>query len=128
MVVSLHVATGAAAGAIAGTRLGALAAGPLVHALGDLIPHEDIPSTPFEAVSGLASVVLVARARGPLAPATVGAVAGSLPDVDHVLPWRLDGRKLFPTHRFRGWHRRGGLPAWAQLALAAALLAAIARS
>jgi hypothetical protein len=126
VIVSLHVATGAAVGALLGSRTGAVVAGPIMHALGDLTPHEDIPSTGFEAASGLVGVLLLARARGPFDAATLGAVAASLPDAEHLLH-RESARKLFPTHRFSGWHRRGGLPAWLQLALAAALLALLAR-
>ena len=44
MIVSMHVASGAAAGALAGTRRRALVLGPLLHALGDRIPHSDIAS------------------------------------------------------------------------------------
>ena len=46
-----------------------------------------------------------------------------MPDVEHVAPLpRPGGRKLFPSHRLIGWHRRGGIPAWAQLVAAGALL------
>jgi hypothetical protein len=46
----------------------------------------------------------------------VGAVGASVPDVEHVLPLpRPGGRKLFPSHRVRGWHRAGGIPASVQL-------------
>jgi hypothetical protein len=59
---------------------------------------------------------------GSFAPATLGAVAASAPDLEHVLDLpRPGGRKLFPSHRIRGFHRSGGLPASAQL-LAAGLL------
>ena len=127
MIVSLHVATGAAAGALAGSRSGALLLAPVTHVLCDLTPHEDIPSTAFEAVSGALAVAFVARSRGPLHPATIGALAASIPDVEHVLPWRLRGRKLFPTHRHAGWHKRGGVPAWVQLTAAALVLALVTR-
>jgi hypothetical protein len=123
VIVSLHVATGGAAGAIAGSRLGAVVLGPVMHALGDLTPHRDIPSTAFEATSGIAGVVLLARRYGALHPVTIGAVAASIPDVEHVLrPPRRGRRMVFPTHRFKSWHLRGGLPAWVQLAAAAAIL------
>ncbi len=124
MIVSLHVATGAALGALSGSRAAALVLGPVSHALGDLTPHEDIPSTAFEAASGAVGVLLLAGRRGPFHPATIGAVAASCPDIEHVLH-RKSGKKLFPTHRFAGLHRRGGIPAWAQLAIAAALLAIV---
>jgi hypothetical protein len=129
VIVSLHVATGALAGAAAGSRAGAAVLGPFVHALGDLTPHQDIPSTAFEAASGGAALLLLARRYGPLHPVTVGAVAASVWDVEHVLrPARRGRRKLFPTHRYAGWHKRGGLPAWLQLAAAAAILTALLRS
>ena len=122
MIVSLHVATGAAGGALAGSRLGALAVGPFLHLAGDLVPHQDIDSRRFEIWSGLACLAAVAAARGPLDPAVVGGIAASAPDLEHVLPLpRPGGRKLFPSHRVHGWHRAGGVPAWAQL-LAAGLI------
>jgi hypothetical protein len=123
MIVSLHVAAGAAAGAIVGSRPLALGLGPFVHVLGDRMPHDDIPSHRFELLSGLAALALLAVRRGPLDPATLGGLAGALPDVEHRfrLP-RPGGRKLFPSHRFRGWHRAGGVPAWAQLLVAGAIV------
>ena len=127
MIVSLHVATGAAGGALAGSRQRAAALGPLLHLLGDWVPHQDIRPRSFEVRSGLGGVLLLALARGPLDPATIGAVAASAPDLEHLfrLP-RPGGRKLFPSHRVRGWHRSGGLPAWSQLLLAGVLLGLVA--
>jgi hypothetical protein len=123
MIVSLHVATGAAAGALAGTRPRALGLGLLLHAAGDRLPHGDVASRRFEIASGTAALLLLAAARGPLDPAVVGGIAASVPDVEHVLPLpRPAGRKLFPSHRFHGWHRGGGFPAWAQLLAAGAIL------
>jgi hypothetical protein len=129
VIVSLHVATGAAAGAVLGSRPAALAAGPLLHALGDRMPHEDIPSFPFEISTGLAGLLLVAATRGPLDPATLGAAAASVPDVEHAvrLP-RPGGRKLFPTHRLPDWHPAGGVPASVQLLAAGILLGAVGGS
>ena len=122
MIVSLHVATGAAAGSLLGSRGAAVAVGPILHLLGDRMPHHDIPSRRFELWSGTAAVLLLAATRGPFDPSTIGAVAASAPDVEHVLSLpRPGGRKLFPSHRFPGWHRPGGVPAWTQL-LAAGLL------
>jgi len=123
MIVSLHVASGAAAGVLLETRVGALLAGPVLHLLGDRVPHHDIPSRRFETWTGVGALALVALRHGPLSAATLGAVAASVPDVEHVL--RLPqpgGRKLFPSHRVLGWHRSGGLPAWAQLVAAGLLL------
>jgi len=122
----MHVATGAAAGAIVRSRGKAVLAGAVLHALCDRIPHQDIASRRFETGSGVAGVLALARVRGPFDPATVGAVASSAPDLEHVL--RLPqpgGRKLFPSHRVPGWHRAGGISASAQLVLAGALLGAV---
>jgi hypothetical protein len=69
---------------------------------------------------------LLAAARGPLDPAVIGACAASAPDLEHVLPFpKPGGRKLFPSHRIRGWHRDGGLPAWLQLVVAGALVGSL---
>lgn len=123
VIVSLHVATGAAAGALADSRLAALALGPVLHLAGDVMPHEDIPSTAFELASGVGAVLLLAARRGPLDPAIVGAVAASAEDLEHVLRLpRPGGRKLFPSHRNDGWHNRGGVPAWVQLLAAGAII------
>jgi hypothetical protein len=125
VVVSMHVASGAAAGALLGSHLKALAAGPILHAVCDAVPHQDIASRRFEIASGLALLAVVAAARGPLDAAVVGAVASSAPDLEHVLRGpRLGGRKLFPTHRFSGLHRSGGVRAWAQLLAAGAIVGA----
>jgi len=122
MIVSLHVASGAAVGAAAGSRRAAVGLGLLAHMAGDRVPHRDIPSRRFEVRSGAAVLLLVALRRGVLDPATIGAAAASAPDLEHVLPLpRPGGRKLFPSHRFHGWHREGGLPAWLQLLMAGTL-------
>jgi hypothetical protein len=128
VIVSLHVATGAAGGALAGSRRAALALGPLLHLAGDRLPHQDIADRRFEIGSGVAGVLLLAAARGPLDPAVTGALAASAPDLEHVLRLpRPGGRKLFPSHRLRGWHRAGGLSASAQLLLAGFLLGVLLR-
>jgi hypothetical protein len=123
MIVSLHVATGAALGVGAPSRRAAFALGLLSHALADRIPHQDISSRRFELRSGVALLLLVALRRGPLDRATIGAAAASAPDVEHLLRLpRPGGRKLFPSHRFHGWHRPGGVPSWLQLLLAGVLV------
>jgi hypothetical protein len=95
----------------------------VLHLLGDLVPHRDIASRRFEIASGLALLGLVTARRGVFDAAVIGAATASAPDLEHVLRLpRPGGRKLFPSHRFRGWHRAGGVPAWAQL-LAAGFLA-----
>jgi hypothetical protein len=128
VIVSLHVATGAAGGALAGSRRAALALGPLLHLAGDRLPHQDIGDRRFEIGSGVAAVVLLAAARGPFDPAVAGALAASAPDLEHVFRFpRPGGRKLFPSHRLRGWHRAGGISAPAQLLLAGFLLGLLLR-
>jgi hypothetical protein len=124
MIVSLHVATGAAAGALVRSRGRALLVGPLLHLAGDRVPHQDIGSRRFEIASGAASVLLLAARRGLFDAATVGAVAASAPDLEHVFPsLRPGGRKLF--HGRHGWHRSGGLSTAAQLLLAGAILGSL---
>jgi hypothetical protein len=126
VIVSLHVATGAAVGAITDSRVVALALGPVLHLAGDVMPHEDIPSTRFELASGVGAALLLAARRGPLDPALFGAVAASIEDLEHVLRLpRPGGRKLFPSHRHEGWHNRGGVPAWVQLVAAGAIIGAL---
>jgi hypothetical protein len=123
MIVSLHVAAGAAAGAAAPSRAWAVPLGMLAHVAGDRMPHDDIPSRRFEIWSGVAALLALAVRRGPLDAVTIGAAAGSAPDLEHVirLP-RPGGRKLFPSHRYRGWHRADGVPTWAQLLAGGVLL------
>ena len=128
MIVSLHVASGAAAGALAGTRRRAVAAGLLLHFLGDRVPHHDIGSRRFEIVSGGSLLALLAACRGLADAAVVGAVASSAPDLEHVLPFpRPGGRKLFPSHRIPGWHRAGGLSTATQVTAAGLLVGALLR-
>lgn len=123
MIVALHVATGALAGAATGSRLRAAALGPPLHLLCDVIPHEDIPSRLFETTSGVACVLLLARRRG-LDPVTIGAVAASAPDLEHILPLpRPRGRPLFPSHRWARPVPIRGIPARVQFVLAAAGIA-----
>lgn len=126
MIVSLHVATGAAAGAALRSRPTAVVAGLALHALGDRVPHRDIRSRRFESWSGGALIALLALVRGPLDSSVVGAFAASAPDLEHVLPFpRPGGRKLFPSHRFRGWHRPGGVSSALQLAAAGVLVGGV---
>src|SRR6186997_3052899 len=121
MIVALHVATGAVAGAATGSRAKALLLGPVLHLAGDWMPHEDFRSHRFEFGSGVAALVLLVARRGPFDPATPGAAACSAPDLEHVLPFlRPGGRKLF--HDRLGWHRSGRFPADLQLLLAGAIL------
>ena len=120
MIVSLHVATGGALGALVRSRTLALLLGPPLHLVGDRVPHEDIPDRSFEIGSGLAALALLAARRGPLDPAVLGGAAASMPDLEHVVPWlRLRGEKVF--HRGGGRHG-AGISAEAQLLLAGTLV------
>jgi hypothetical protein len=102
MIVSLHVATGAAAGALTRSRPIALLLGPLVHLAGDRVPHDDIHDLGFEVGSGLAALALLAARRGPLHPTVLCGATAAAPDLEHVVPWlRPGGRKLF--------HREGNV-------------------
>jgi hypothetical protein len=126
MIVLLHVATGAAMGALTRSRLAALTLGPPLHLASDWVPHEDMADRDFEVRSGLVGLTLLAVCRGPLDPATLGAATTSAPDLEHVFPrLRLRGRKLF--HGRLGWHRSGGLRADVQLAVAVAIIGLLVR-
>jgi hypothetical protein len=126
VIVALHVATGAVAGAATGSRAKAILLGPVLHLAGDWMPHEDFRSRRFEIGSGVAALALLAARRGLFDPATLGAAACSAPDLEHVLSsLRPGGRKLF--HDRLGWHRAGRFPALLQLALACGILGALVR-
>ncbi len=115
----MHVATGAAAGAAVGSRGRAALVGLALHALGDAIPHHDVPSVRFEVGSGFALLALLALRRGPLDAAVIGGALCAAPDLEHVLPRPGHTRpKLFPSHFIEGWHREGGITAPVQLAAA----------
>jgi hypothetical protein len=128
VIVSLHVATGAVGGSLVGSRLRSLPLGLVLHVAGDRMPHHDVADRRFEIGSGVAAVLLLAAVRGPLDPAVTGALAASCPDLEHVvrLP-RPGGRKLFPSHRLRGWHRGGGVPSSVQLLVAGFLIGLLLR-
>jgi hypothetical protein len=120
VIVSLHVATGGALGALTGSRRAALALGLPLHLACDRVPHQDIADRRFEIRSGLLGLAALALCRGPLDPATLGAFSASAPDLEHILPQlRPRGRKLF---HWRGWHRAGGLRTDVQLVLAGAII------
>lgn len=124
MIVSLHVATGAAAGAASDSRLAAILLGPILHLAGDRMPHQDIASRRFEIGSGVFCLALLAGKRGLMDPATLGAAACSAPDLEHVVPLlRPRGSKLF--HDRLGWHRSGRFPSGLQLLLAGAIVGAL---
>jgi hypothetical protein len=106
MIVSLHVATGGAVGALVRSRPLALLLGPILHVAGDRVPHEDIPDRSFEIGSGLFTLGLLAARRGPFDPAVLGGAAAAMPDLEHLVPWlRPGGEKVF--HRGGGRHGLG---------------------
>ena len=113
-------------GALVRSPWRALAVGPLLHLAGDRVPHQDIHNRRFEIASGAAGLLLLAVGRGPFDAATLGGVAASAPDLEHVLPWiRPRGQKVF--HGRHGWHRSGRLSSSVQLLVAGAILGALAR-
>ena len=122
----MHVATGALAGAVTGDRAAAAVAGLALHAAGDAIPHEDFESLQLETGLGLALIAALAIRRGFTDPAVIGAVFSAAPDLEHVLPRPGHDRpKLFPSHRFDGWHRSGGISAPLQLAASLVIVGAL---
>jgi len=128
VIVAMHVAAGAAVGAITRSRRGAVAAGLVLHGIQDAVPHEDIPSHGLETATGSFLLAVLALRRGLLDPAVLGGAACAAPDLEHVLPLpRPGGRGLYPSHHVAGWHREGGVPAWAQLAVAGLIVASLMR-
>jgi hypothetical protein len=122
----MHIATGAAGGAVVRSRVGAVVLGPVLHFAADRIPHQDVASRGFEVRCGVLGVLALAAVRGPFHPATVGAIASAAPDLEHVLPLpRPGGRKLFPSHRSAGSHRPDGVPVSVQLVVAGLLLGVV---
>lgn len=126
MIVSAHVATGAAVGWLAGSRSRVAVLAPLAHLVGDAIPHWDLRSRRFEIVSGVALGLAVAARHGPTSAPTLGALLASAPDLEHVLRLpRPRGRKLFPSHRYPALHKPGGVSTSAQLLLAGVVTGAV---
>jgi hypothetical protein len=121
MIVAMHVATGALAGALVKSPLAAASLGVPLHLAGDRVPHHDLHNRRFEVGSGLALAGLLAWRRGLTDAATVGALAACAPDLEHIvrLP-RPGGSKLF--HGRRGWHRSGGISTRTQLLLAGVIV------
>ena len=126
MIVAMHVATGALAGAMAGDRTAAAVVGVALHAAGDAVPHDDFGSLQLETGLGLALLAALAIRRGVTDPAVIGAAFSAAPDLEHVIPYPGHERpKLFPSHRFEGWHRGGGVSAPLQLAAALVIVGAL---
>src|SRR5439155_22879 len=89
------------------------------HHLFPRVPHTDSTGR-FEIATGLFGVGLVAARRGLLDPTTIGALACSAPDVEHVVPMPFGSSKLF--HEGRGWHRSGSLSVRTQVVVASLVL------
>ncbi len=122
----MHVASGALAGAATGDRAAAAAAGLVLHAVGDAIPHEDFESLRLETGLGLGLLAVLAVRRGFTDPAVVGALFSAAPDLEHVVPHPGHDRpKLFPSHRLEGWHRAGGISPGLQLAASVVIVGAL---
>src|SRR5688572_31536019 len=98
MIVSLHVATGAALGAATGSRLAALALGPPLHLASDRVPHQDIASRRFEIGSGGFGLALLARRRRRHDPGKRGVADARGPGVG----------KLLAAGPVQGWCRSSG--------------------
>ncbi len=125
VITSLHVASGAAAGAATQSRTLAVLLGPVLHLAADWVPHRDIANREFELASGLFGLILLACRRGPTHPVTLGALSAAAPDLEHLFPaLRPAGSKLF--HGKRGWHRSGRLSPYVQLGVAAAVIGLLA--
>jgi hypothetical protein len=121
VISSLHVASGAAFGALTGSRLLALALGPALHLAGDRVPHRDLESRNVEVATGIAGAMLLGLRYGPAHPVTLGALAAAAPDLEHLsASLRPAGSKLF--HGKRGWHREGPLGTRVQLSAAALVI------
>ena len=95
VISSLHVATGAAAGALLRSRSAAFVVGPLLHVVGDRMPHHDIGWRKFEVWTCIGGIVALGIARGPLDPATVGGFASRTPST---LIRRPGGSSSRPRH------------------------------
>ena len=124
MIVALHVATGAATGALTRSRIAAVAIGPVLHVASDRVPHRHPRHASVDYLTGLLAFAALARRRGGSDAATLGALAAVMPDAEHLVPaLRPRGARVF--HRRRRGRRRkpSGLSAGVQLFLAAAMLA-----
>ncbi len=100
----MHVAAGAAAGALAGSRGQRDRARPRPpRAPGRRFPTTTSRRAGSRRLSGLALLAVLALRRGLFDPATLGGAACAAPDLEHVLPLpRPGGRELYPSHRSRG--------------------------
>jgi hypothetical protein len=127
MIVALHAASGAAAGAVTRSRLAALVLGPVLHVAADRVPHRHPSDELWEYIGGVVAVGLVAGRRGLFDAATLGAVAAVLPDAEHLAPaLRLRGVKVFHP-RPGGPRSSAGVSVGIQALVAALILAPLLR-
>ena len=123
MIVLFHAASGAAAGALARSRIAALALGPGLHVAADQVPHRHPERTRWEYLAGSVAIGALAKRRGVFDVATLGAFATVLPDLEHIiLGPRPGGAKLFHRRRGADRHDATGLSTGTQTLLAVLLL------
>ncbi|MGQ9525508.1 MAG: hypothetical protein ACUVTZ_11810 [Armatimonadota bacterium] len=100
MTGTVHALLGAAVGGCFRRRWAAFLAGMVSHAVGDALPHGEIPA----AVDGLMAASVVARLGshfGADSPQVAGALGGVFPDLEHGLSRCgiiQEHKKVFPTH------------------------------
>ena len=124
MIVALHVATGAATGALTRSRIAAVAIGPVLHVASDRVPHRHFRHASVDYLTGLLAFGALVRRRGGSDAATLGALAAVMPDAEHLVPaLRPRGVRVFHRRRRRRRRKPSGLPAGVQLFLAVAMLA-----
>ena len=96
MIVALHVATGAATGALTRSRIAAVAIGPVLHVASDRVPHRHLRHASVDYLTGLLALAALVRRRGGSDAATLGALAAVMPDAEHLVPGlRPRGARVF---------------------------------
>jgi hypothetical protein len=127
VIVSLHVATGAAAGSLLRSRLGSLPLGLLLHLAGDLMPHEDIFDREFEVGSGsrrsFCSPLFEARSI----PQSPVRSRRQLRTSNTLFAYRAQAAASSFQVIAYGWHQSGGVPAPLQLLTAGFLIGLLLR-
>ncbi|HEY3280843.1 MAG TPA: hypothetical protein VGN26_01080 [Armatimonadota bacterium] len=96
----VHALLGSALGSLFGSRPAAFAAGMASHALGDVLPHRELPVAADGALTSALLALLVYR-FGLGSPEVLGALGGISPDIEHIPTLAgLKGEegKFYPTH------------------------------